>query len=127
MQIPKQASLELIHEPVHPKVLPFALPGLLPRFADGLRIGDVSDLLAHALLDDLDESLLRGQLEGDDLAGERDERGKPALEHRLRRMFRRRPGDSLDGRLGATTLGMADDEDCVGSARAADQPRSEKK
>jgi hypothetical protein len=99
---------------VHPQVLPAALP----RLADGLRIGDVSDLLAHAGLDDPCESFIRGQLEVGDFAGDRDERGKPALENRLRPVFRRRPGDRLESRLGATALRVADDEDCV-RARSA--------
>jgi hypothetical protein len=91
-------------------VYPQVLPALLPRLTDRLRIGDVTNLDAHAFLDELREKVRRVG-PADELLGELDERAKPALEHR-RDCWRGYFGDSGESRLGATAVRVTDDEDC---------------
>lgn len=111
VQVPQSATLELIHETVHPQVLPAIRPRRLHRH----RIDNILDLRAHARLNDLCQCFgLRDILEVE-RAGERGERRQPAQKWRRRGRWGRVSRGGFETRGSAATVGMTDDENCDGA------------
>jgi hypothetical protein len=107
-QVPQFASLELIHETVHPQVLPAIRPRRLHRH----RIDNIIDLRAHARLNDLRQCFrLRDVLEVE-RAGERGKRRQPARKWRRRGRWGGVSRGSFETSGSAATVGMTDDENC---------------
>ena len=108
VQVPQSARLELIHETVHPEVL----PAFLPRILHGRSIGDVRDLGAHARLDNLCQRVGGGDALEIERAGEGGERREPARERGRRFRRGRARGDRFVTRHGTAAVCVTDDENC---------------
>ena len=103
--LPRSARLKFINEPMYPQIV----PTLRPRPTHRLRIGEVVDLYAHALLNQPREDFGMRRAAGEP-SGELDERCKPALEYRLD-LWKRQARYGRQSHLGASAVRMADDDD----------------
>ena len=104
VEILKPARLDMIHEPVHPQVL----PAVGPCLTDRLQFDHVIDLRPHAILDEPRE-FVGGGPRGEPL-GELYERREPALEYWVDWLRRRRTSGGRKSCHGTAALRVADDE-----------------